>query len=526
MIKGDPIEFSLPERLNLGSYFLDVNLELGRGERTALYCEERSYSFHELWRLTNRFGNVLKTLGVEPENRVLLILEDSAEWAAAWLATMKIGAVGTHAYTYLTPRDYEYMLNLVRPKVVVVDSVTLDKVREGARNSSYPHAFLVAGGSAAPLRQREFSLEAMLESAGEQLEVEPTHRDDLAFWNFSGGTTGAPKGVPHMHRDGVICFEAWNRVFGYRPDDVIVKVPKLFFHYARDAGLLFPLRSGAAIVLLRQRSTAALVFDLIRKHRPTVLINVPTMMRSMLQAPQSEHADLGCLRYCISSGEMLPAQLHEDWRATFGTEVINRYGSAETGMGMLDNRPGVAVPGSSGTVTPTVEIRLVDAEGREVAQGEPGTLHARCASAGRYYVRAHEKSLTVFLGDGWVNTGDVFRQDENGYFWHVGRANDMVKVSGVWVSPLEIEDGLQQCPGVKECAVLGMEDKDGLVKLKAFVVLANGAPASNAMREKLQSFCREKIGPHKIPRSIEFIHELPKTGAQKIDRRRLRERAQ
>ena len=525
MIKGEPLDYSLPEKLNLGAYYLDDNLDLGRGDRTALYCDERSYSYRELWRLTNRFGNVLKTLGVEPGNRVLLILEDSAEWAAAWLATMKIGAVGTHAYTYLAPRDYEYLLELVRPKVVVLDSATLERVREGARNSRHPQAFLVAGAGATPLRQREFSLEKMLESAGGRLDIVPTHRDDLAFWNFSGGTTGQPKGVPHMHRDGVICFEAWNRVFGYRPDDVIVKVPKLFFHYARDAGFLFALRSGAAIVLFRQRSTAALIFELIRKHRPTVLINVPTMMRSMLQAPQGEHADLACLRYCISSGEMLPAQLHEDWRATFGTEVINRYGSAETGMGMLDNRPGVALPGSSGTVTPSVEIRLVDAEGREVAQGQPGTLLARCASAGRYYERAHEKSMKVFLGDGWVNTGDVFRQDTNGYFWHVGRGNDMVKVSGVWVSPLEIEDGLQQCPEVKECAVLGLEDRDGLVKIKAFVVLAQGAQATSAMQEELRRFCRERIGPHKIPRSIEFIPELPKTGAQKIDRRLLRERA-
>ena len=236
MIKGEPLEFHLPERLNLGAYFLDGNLDPGRADRTALYCEDRSYTFRELWRLTNRVGNALRSLGVEPENRVLLILEDSAEWAAAWLATLKIGAVGTHAYTYLAPHDYEYLLNLVRPKVVVVDSATLDRVREGARNSSYPQAFLVAGGNSVHLRQREFSLEAMLDTPRDEPEVEATHRDDLAFWNFSGGTTGKPKGVPHMHRDGLICFEAWNRVVGYGPDDVIVKVPKLFFHYARDAG--------------------------------------------------------------------------------------------------------------------------------------------------------------------------------------------------------------------------------------------------------------------------------------------------
>jgi benzoate-CoA ligase family protein len=523
MIKGEHLDFSIPENVNLGSFFLDVNLELGRGDKTALYCEDRTYSFRDLWLLTNKVGNVLRKLGVEPENRVLLILEDSPEWAAAWLATMKVGGVGTHAYTYLKPHDYEYLVNLVRPKVVVVDAVTLAAVREGTRNSKYPKAFLVAGEDLPQLRQGEFSLNAMLETADCKLEVEPTHRDDTAFWNFSGGTTGKPKGVPHMHRDGVICSQAWNYGFNYGPDDVILKVPKLFFHYARDIGLLFPLRNGAGIILFRGRATPARIFELIRRHRPTMLINVPTMMRSMIQTPANERADLGCLRYCISSGEMLPTGLHEEWLRTFGTEVINRYGSAETGMGMLDNRPGVAMPGSSGRVTASVELNLVDAEGREVSRGQSGTLLARCASAGRYYVREHEKSNATFLGNGWVNTGDLFTQDENGYFWHMGRADDMVKVSGVWVSPLETEHVLQKCPRVKDCAVLGIEDQDGLTKLKAFVVLAQGAAACAAIEDELKRFCREAMAPHKIPRTIEFLDELPKTGSDKIDRRRLRE---
>ena len=525
MIKGDPLEFCIPENLNLGSYFLDVNLEQGRGERTALYCGDRTCTFRELWRLTNRMGNVLKRLGVEPENRVLLVLEDSPEWAAAWLATMKVGAVGTHAYTYLKPQDYEYLVNLVRPKVVVADGITLENVREGIRSSRYPKALLVADDSLPRLGERECSLEAMLKSASEALEAEPTHRDDLAFWNFSGGTTGKPKGVPHMHRDGVICYEAWNHAFSYCPEDVVLKIPKLFFHYARDIGCLFPLRNGASIVLFRGKATAAGVFRLIAKHRPTMLINVPTMMRSMIQTPEKERSDLGSLRYCISSGELLPAALHEEWLRTFGTEVINRYGSAESGMGMLENRPGVAMPGSSGRVTPSVEIRLVDSEGREVPKGQPGTLLAHCASAGRYYVREHEKSKLTFLGDGWVNTGDLFSQDENGYFWNLGRADDMVKVSGVWVSPLETEHVLQKCPALRDCAVLGVEDEDGLTKLKAFVALAPGGKPSPAMQEELKRFCRERMAPHKIPRSIEFLDELPKTGSGKIDRRRLRELA-
>ena len=523
MISGEQFEISMPEKLNLGSYYLDVNLESGRGDRIAIYFKDRTYSFLDLWRLTNRFGNVLKKLGVQPENRVLLILDDSPEWVAAWLATMKIGAVGTHAYTYLTPPDYEHLLNLVRPKVVVVDGKALGRVREASEKLKYPKAFLVAGENAPELRQREFSLPELIESAGEHLEVEPTHRDEIAFWNFSGGTTGKPKGVPHMHRDSVVSFESFNYFLGYTGDDIVLRIPKLFFHYARDNGMLFALRSGAAVVLFEEKTTAALVFELIRKFRPTVLLNVPTMMRAMLQTPQHERADLSCVRRNFSSGERLSPQLYQEWVDTFGTEVIDRLGSAESGMGYLCNRPGAVMPGSSGKVAPLAEIKLVDGDGEEVSKGQSGVLMMRSDAAALHYVREHEKSKVTFPGGEWVNTGDLFLQDENDYFWYAGRADDMVKVSGVWVSPLEIEHCLQQSPEVKECAVLGVKNRDGLMTVKAFVVLANGASASAETPEELKQHCKRKLGPQKFPGTIQFLDELPKTGQGKIDRRLLRE---
>ena len=524
MIKGEQIEFSLPERLNLGSYYLDVNLEAGRGEKTAIYYKDRTYSFLDLWRLTNRVGNVFKGLGVEPENRVLLILEDSPEWVAAWLGAMKIGAVGTHAYTYLMPHDYAYLLNLIKPKVVVVDMTTLEKVREGARSARYPKAFLVAGEGVGDLEQGEYSLGEMIESAGDRLEVEPTHRDDLAFWNFSGGTTGKPKGVPHMHRDSVLSFNSFNSILGYKTGDIVLLVPKLFFHYARDNGLLFALRSGAGVILFGEKATAPLIFQLIRKFRPTVMLNVPTMMRAMIQMPERERSDLSCLRHTISSGEVLSPQLYREWLSAFGVEVIDRLGSAESGMGYLCNRLAAVRPGSSGTVTPLAEIRLVDGEGSEVPRGQPGLLLTRSDAAGQYYVREHEKSKTTFLVDEWVNTGDIFTHDEQDYFWYVGRADEMVKVSGVWVSPLEIERSLQECPLVKECAALGAKDRDGLTKIKAFVALKDGARGSADLQDELRRFCRERLAPNKIPKAFEFLDELPKTGQGKIDRRLLRER--
>ena len=523
MVKGEKFDFPLPERLNLGAYFLDGNLAAGRGDDTAIYYRDQSLSFAELWRLTNRVGNALKEIGVEPENRVLLILEDQPDWAAAWLATMKIGAVGTHAYTYLPAHDYAYLLDLVRPKAVVADATTLARVREAAAGQRHPKAIVVAGEEKHDLRAGEFSLAAMVEGASDELEIEPTHRDDIAFWNFSGGTTGKPKGVPHMNRDSVISFQSFDHFLGYGTDDIVLRIPKLFFHYARDNGLLFALRSGSASVLFGERSTAPAVFDLIRRHRPTVLLNVPTMMRAMLQVPAHQRADLSCVRRNFSSGEVLSPKLYGEWMEAFGGEVIDRLGSAESGMGYLCNRPGAVVPGSSGTVTPLAEIKLVGEDGGEVAPGQTGVLMTRSDAAGLGYVREAEKSKATFPGGEWIDTGDLFTEDENGNFWLVGRAGEMVKVSGVWVSPLEIEHRLDRHPGVRECAVLAIENEDGLTAIEAFVVLEDDD--DDDMAAELKRYCKHELAPHKYPSRIEFMDELPKTGQGKIDRRRLRERA-
>lgn len=523
MVRGEQLEFSLPEKLNLGAYFLDVNLEQGRGDKTAIYYRDETWSFLDLWRMTNRVGNVLRQLGVEPENRVLLILEDSPEWVAAWLATLKLGGVGTHAYTYLPPHDYAHLIGLVRPMVVVADETTLPRVRQACAHRRYPRAVLVAGEGVHDLREREFSLHRMMQAVDERLEVEPTHRDDIAFWNFSGGTTGRPKGVPHTHRDSVVSYESFTYFLGYRSDDIVARVPKLFFHYARDNGMLFALRAGAAVVLSSERTTPASLFELIGRYRPTVLLNVPTMMRAMIQTPRAERADVSCLRRMLSSGEVLSLQLHEEWMSHFGVEVLDRLGSAESGMGYLCNRPGDVVPGSSGTVTPLAEIKLVDAEGNEVPRGEAGVLMTRSDAAGLYYVREHEKSKLTFPGNGWINTGDLFVLDDKDRFWYVGRADDMVKVSGIWVSPLEIEHGLHQCPSVLECATLAVKNGDGLMTVKAFVVLRGGGKIAPATPEELKQYCKKKLGPHKFPGVIQIMDELPKTGQGKIDRRLLRE---
>jgi benzoate-CoA ligase family protein len=524
MIKGQQIEFTIPETLNLTSYFLEENVLQGRGNKTAVFYRNRTYTFNDLCILTNKVGQVLMGLGVEPENRVLLILQDSPEWLASWFGTMKIGGVGTHAYTYLQAGDYTNFLELVRPKVVVVDQTTLDRVREGAKGSRVPKALLVSSDYPLKLEKNEYHLQSLIQTAGEHLEAEPTTREDIAFWNFSGGTTGKPKAVPHTHRDGLVSYQSFQSIFQYTADEVVLRVPKLFFHYSRDLGMQFPLRAGAAVVLFQERTTSQLIFELADRYKPTVLINVPTMMREMLQTPKEKRRDLGCLRLCMSSGEILSAELYEEWVKTFGVEVTNRFGSAESAMGYLCNRPGQAVPGSSGTVTPLAEVKLVDPDGIETAKGEPGVMMVRCPAGGFYYVRDPEKSQSTFVGNGWINTGDLFVQDEKDYFWYRGRADEMVKVSGVWVSPLEIERSLEKHPAVHECVVLGLEDRDRLTKTKAFVVLRSGNDPSEKMADALRDFCREQLASYKYPKVIEFLKDLPKTGQGKIDRRQLRER--
>lgn len=521
MAKGLDLPIVIPESLNLTSYYLEDNIAQGRGNKVAVYYRDEKYTFHDMVALANRVGNVLKEMGVGFEDRVLLILQDSPEWLAGWYATMKIGGVATHAYTYLLASDYEYFLSYVRPKVVIVDPTTLDRVREGARTSTFHKAILVAGEDPPPLLKGEFSLRKMTEKTSSVLDTAATTKNDLAFWNFSGGTTGKSKGVPHMHHDGIFGFESFQHTVQYTPDDVVFRVPKLFFHYARDLGMNWPIRAGAAVALSPERSTADTVFQALLDYRPTVVLNVPTMMRAMLQSPLAENADLSFIRLFISSGELLSGQLYREFTERFGVEVLNSVGSAETYLGYFLDAPGEVVPGSSGRVQPLVEVRLVDTEGKEVPRGETGILHVRSEASGTYYHLEHEKTKRTFIGHDWVNTNDLFREDENGYFWYEGRADDLIKVSGVYVAPLEIQKCLEEHQAVRECVVLGVKDADGLVKTKAFVVLHEGFTASDDMAEELKEHCKKNMAPFKTPRFVEFLEELPKTGQGKIDKRQL-----
>ncbi|HLA27400.1 MAG TPA: benzoate-CoA ligase family protein [Syntrophales bacterium] len=514
---------SLPQEFNMTSYIIDGNIAEGRGGKTAIYYQGETYTFNDLCTLINKAGNILKELGVERDDRVLVILQDSPEWFASWLGTIKTGGVVTHAYSYLSAEDYGYFLNYVRPKVVVVDDSTLESVRGGVKLSRYPVKLLVKTESPKKLAKGEYDFNSMMKSAGKDLEPEPTSKDDFSVWAWSGGTTGHPKAVPHMHHEVAVAFESFQAIAHFNKDDIALSVPKLFFHYAHCL-MLYALKVGGAAILFPERTTPQAIFKLVEKHRATLLVNVPTMMRAMIQTPKEERSDISSLRINFSSGEALSEQLYKEWKATFGIEVLESIGSAESYLGYILNIAEEKVPGSLGKIAPLVEAKLVDDDWNEVPKGEQGLLLVRSDANGTYYHLDHEKSKHTFLGNDWLNTGDIFRQDENDNFYYVSRKGDQIKVSGVWVSPLEMEDQLNQHEKVKECVVLGIPDKDGLMKSKAYVVLTDGVAGSESLKKELTLYCKEKLAPHKYPRIIEFMPELPKTGQGKIDKLRLRER--
>ncbi len=506
----------IPTAFNLTSWFLDRNVEEGRGERVALLCD-RPVTYRQLQALTNRVGNVLLDLGVRPEDRVLLALSDGPEFVASWYAALKVGAVVAEAYTFLPAKDYAYFLRYTRARVVVVDGTTLANVREATATLRFPPALLVVGDEA--VRGAETPFEQATAAAPDELAAAETTKDDPALWKFTTGSTGAPKAVCHLAHDPLISFESFALdVVGYHEDDVVLPVPKLFFGYARDAAALFPFGVGGAGVVFPERSTPERLFDLIELHRPTIMVQVPTMMSAMLDHPGGHERDLSSLRLCLSSGEALPQEVHRRWLETYGVEVLEGVGSSELYHIYLSNRPGRSRPGSVGQVVPGYEATLLDEERRPVAEGETGELWVSGESAGVMYWGDHEKSKRTFSGD-LVRTGDLFVRDADGYFWYRGRADDLLKVGGIWVAPLELENCLLRHPAVAECAVVGYED-GGLTLPAAFVVVREGR-GSEGLASELQDFVRSELSPHKYPRDVRFVAALPRTASGKVDRRAL-----
>jgi benzoate-CoA ligase family protein len=509
----------IPRELNLATFFLDRNLEEGRGDRVALYCGEETRTFAELSGLTNRVGNVLRDLGVRPEERVLIALSDSFEFVAAWFAVLKVGGVVAEVYTFLQPKDYEYYLSYSRCGVAVVDATTLPAFREVAPQCPSLRHLLVVGAEA-DAELGEISFEQAVASAPAELVPEPTTKDDLALWKFTTGSTGAPKAAVHLAHDPVVSFHNYAvDVLGLREDDRVLPVPKLFFGYARDLTALFNFGVGGAGVIFPERTTPEVLFSLIERHRPTVMVQVPTMINAMASHPEAGRHDLSSLRLCTSAGEALPEEVHRRWLDVFGVEVLDGIGSSEAYHIYISARPGSTRPGSLGQACPGYEAIVVGEDGVGVEDGELGELRVKGESTALCYWGDHEKSKRTFAGD-WILTGDLFVRDTDGFFWYRGRADDLLKVGGIWVAPLEIEDCLLSHPAVAESAVVGY-DEDGLVRVRAFVVARSDAEVSV---EELREFVRGRLAGHKVPRDVRFVDSLPMTANDKVDRKALSER--
>jgi benzoate-CoA ligase family protein len=502
--------FEPPERLNIAEHFLDARVREGRGARPALRIDGGVLSYADVQALSNRFGNAMAEAGVEPEHRVLLALPDGPEFVAALFGTLKLGAVVVMVNPALPPGDIGYFLDYTRARVIVAHRDTATAFREAARGSRFVKTVWVVG---------EDAFDRAVAGASASLETFPSHRDDPAIWLFSGGTTGRPKAVIQTHRSFANTAECYGRgVIGYRESDITLSVPKLYFGYATGSNLFFPFLAGGSAALFPEPATAENLFHRIRQFRPTILVNVPTMIHKMVSHPEAKTQDFSSLRLSTSAGEALPVELDRQWRETFGVDLLDGLGTAEMWHIFISNRPGRARPGTLGTVVPGFEVKVCDEAGGELGRGETGWLWVRGGSRAIAYWQQMEKTAQGFRGE-WYVSGDLVTMDEEGYVTYCGRGDEMLKVSGKWLAPQEVEGCLLQHPSVAEAAVVGTADPSGLVKPRAYVV---ARAKRDGLDEELKAFVRERLEPYKHPREVVFVESLPRTHLGKVDRGRLR----
>jgi benzoate-CoA ligase family protein len=512
-----PVQVS--ERFNAADFFLDRHVREGRGGRSAFRYRGRTVTYAEIALRANRFGNWLLKKGVEIEQRVLLALPDCPEFAEAFWGAMKIGAVPVPVSDALGAAEYAFLLSDSRARVVVAGAAAARQIL--AVRDRCPRLGVVIAVGGTP--RGALGYERLLERASPELAAADTSADDTALWVYTSGSTGRPKAAVHLHHDLLHAAELVGRgVFALGPDDLIFSVSKLHFAFGLGNSLYFPALVGAAAVLVPERPDPLRIFEVIQAERPSLLFTVPTVYTRLLQVEGAERRfDLSSLRLCVSSGEALPAALFHAWKSRFGHELLDVVGSTEALHDFIANRPGHVRPGSSGQVIPGFEARLVDDEGRPVVPGAVGHLLIKGDSTAPCYWNRHEQTKATMLGE-WLRTGDMFYADTDGYFYFCGRADDMLKVGGMWVAPAEVEACLMEHPGVLEAAVIGRRDSDGLTKPHAFCVLKDGAAASEAVAGELRDLVKKRLAGYKAPRWVDFVADLPKTATGKVQRFRLR----
>jgi benzoate-CoA ligase len=507
-----------PERFNMAEYFLDQNLAAGRENKVCLRFGNERWTYAEIVKQANRSGHLLRELGAGIEDRVLFALPDCPQFVTCWFGAAKIGAVIAMVNPLLPVDEYAYYLEYTRARVFIVHESMVEDLRPVFDQASYLKNVLVVGSNGYDYPHYE----TLALQMPDELVTADTHRDDPAIWLFTSGSTGKPKAAVHLQHDLPYNTEHYaKQVLRMNENDLTVSVPKLFFGYATGTNLLFPFAVGAETALFSERSTPEKIFETIELHRPTMLTNVPTMINAMLNLPEAAKADLSCLRVCISAGEALPPELYRRWKDAFGVEILDGVGSAEMFHIYISNRFGDVKPGCLGKLVPGYEAQIVGPDGQEMPHGQMGTLRIKGDSAALCYWQDHEKSKATFAGD-WCTTGDQFTRDAHGYFWYGGRTDEMLKVSGVFVSPTEVENCLLEHEAVLECAVIGFQDEDGLIKTKAFIVLNETFTQGDELARGLQEFVKSRLALHKYPRRIVFVDSLPKNDRGKIERKKLK----
>ena len=536
MIPGAPI--LLPDQFNAATYFIDRHIPEGRGEKIAIEAGEARVSYRQLWERVNRFGNSLRQLGVRIEERVFLLLLDTPEFAVSFFGAIKIGAVPVPVNTLLKTSDYHYILNNSRARVAVVSEALYPQLQGWKKLRYLQHVIVVGGAQPATTDKNTQSFAGLIEQNSPSLEAEPTSKDDAAFWLYSSGSTGFPKACVHLQHDMVVCAERYAMgILGMTESDRCFSVAKLFFAYGLGNAMYFPLAVGATSILWPGPPKPQHAFEIIERHRPSLFFSVPSNYAALLAhkrdhvgtaapgrpgGPSAPDFDLSSVRYGISAGEALPAALFHRFKERFGVEILDAIGSTEVLHMFIANRPGAVRPGSSGQIIPGYEARVVDEDDEPAKPGEIGNLLINSDSTCSHYWNQHEKSKSTIEGH-WIRTGDKYYQDADGYFWYAGRSDDMLKCSGVWVSPIEIEAVLIEHPAVQEAAVIGRKDEDELLKPAAYVLLKNGSTGTADLARELQEFVLSRLPVFKRPRWVEFVDELPKTATGKLQRYKLRE---
>jgi len=515
---------------NATDYFIDRNVNEGWGDKIAVYTEFKNYTYSNLQKMINKTANAMGQLGLRIDDRIMICMLDVPQFYAVFYGAIKIGAVPIPVNTMLTTEDYEYFLNDSRARVMAISEPLLPLISHISGELPYLRDIIVISekeGAILPFKQK-------YKHAPVEIKTEYTTKDDVGCWLYSSGSTGSPKGAIHSQYDMVTVSESFGKkVLKLTENDILFSGARLFFAYGLGNSGYMPFSVGASVVLNPDPPKPESIFKYMKKYRPTIFFGIPTLYGQMLEYKEKMDKEQGIdpekdtdhefssARICVSAGEALPPDIYYRWKKRFGIDILDGIGSTEMFHIFISNLPGDVKPGATGKPVPGYDIRLIDDDGQEVPNGEIGLLLVKGGSSAQQYWKKREKTRLTMQGE-WINSGDKYYKDEDGFYWCAGRGDDMLKVGGIWVSPVEVENCIIEHPAVFEVAVIGKNDENGLTKPKAYVVLKNGFKGSDELEKEIQQWVLDRMAKYKYPRWVEFIKELPKSSTGKIQRFKLR----